>query len=103
MVSPSAQRDDLNSGALADRSAIIDAVVIGRNEGPRLLACLASLKGQVRRIVYVDSGSKDRSVIAAREAGAMVVPLDMTKPLPPPAPATQASLRWPRTAPISCS
>jgi glycosyltransferase involved in cell wall biosynthesis len=65
---------------LADRSAIIDAVVIGRNEGPRLLACLASLKGQVRRIVYVDSGSKDRSVIAAREAGAMVVPLDMTKP-----------------------
>ena len=64
----------------ATRSETIDAVVIGRNEGARLLACLNSLKGRVRRIVYVDSGSKDRSVISAREAGAIVVPLDMTKP-----------------------
>ena len=43
--------------------AVVDAVVIGRNEGARLLACLASLSGQVRRVVYVDSGSTDSSII----------------------------------------
>lgn len=55
----------------------IDAVVIGRNEGARLEACLASLKGRVRRIVYVDSGSTDGSADLARRAGAQVVVLDM--------------------------
>lgn len=59
---------------------VIDAVVIGRNEGPRLTACLASLAGQVRQIVYVDSGSSDGSVAAARAAGARVVALDMAQP-----------------------
>lgn len=59
---------------------VIDAVVIGRNEGARLLACLASLQGQVRRLVYVDSGSTDGSVAAARAMGAQVVALDMTQP-----------------------
>lgn len=59
---------------------ICDAVVIGRNEGARLVACLASLQGQVRRIVYVDSGSTDGSVAAAQAAGAAVVQLDMGQP-----------------------
>lgn len=58
----------------------IDAVVIGRNEGARLLACLASLQGDVRRVVYVDSGSTDSSAAAARAAGAEVVALDMSLP-----------------------
>jgi glycosyltransferase involved in cell wall biosynthesis len=58
----------------------VDAVVIGRNEGARLAACLASLQGQVRRIVYVDSGSTDGSVSFARSKGAEVVVLDMTRP-----------------------
>ena len=58
----------------------IDAVVIGRNEGTRLLACLSSLRGQVRRLVYVDSGSNDGSVDAAQSCGAEVVALDMTRP-----------------------
>lgn len=58
----------------------VDAVVIGRNEGVRLLACLASLQGRVRRVVYVDSGSTDGSVAAAAAAGAEVVALDMTRP-----------------------
>ncbi|TLP67326.1 glycosyltransferase [Parasedimentitalea maritima] len=58
----------------------IDAVVIGRNEGKRLLACLASLKGQVRHLIYVDSGSDDGSVAAAREMGATVVELDISQP-----------------------
>lgn len=55
----------------------IDAVVIGRNEGARLIACLQSLQGQVRRLVYVDSGSSDGSVAAARALGAEVVALDI--------------------------
>ena len=59
---------------------VVDAVVIGRNEGARLVACLASLRHQVRRIIYVDSGSTDKSVIAARDAGAEVVPLNMSLP-----------------------
>ena len=58
----------------------VDAVVIGRNEGDRLIACLASMQGQVRRVVYVDSGSTDGSVAAARAAGAQVVALDMARP-----------------------
>ncbi|MDF1719001.1 MAG: glycosyltransferase [Antarcticimicrobium sp.] len=58
----------------------IDAVVIGRNEGARLIACLGSLKGRARRIVYVDSGSSDGSVAAAGAAGAEVVALDMARP-----------------------
>lgn len=58
----------------------ISAVVIGRNEGARLLACLASLQPQVRRLIYVDSGSTDGSVAAARSLGVEVVTLDMTRP-----------------------
>ena len=56
------------------------AVVIGRNEGDRLIRCLASLKGHFASIVYVDSGSTDGSVTVARSAGAIVVELDMTVP-----------------------
>lgn len=59
---------------------VVDAVVIGRNEGARLIACLDSLKGRVRRLVYVDSGSTDGSVAAAEARGAEVVALDMTQP-----------------------
>ncbi|SDX92011.1 Glycosyltransferase, GT2 family [Albimonas donghaensis] len=58
----------------------IAAVAIGRNEGARLLACLDALQGQAGRIVYVDSGSTDGSVEAARARGAEVVSLDMTLP-----------------------
>lgn len=56
------------------------AVVIGRNEGDRLVRCLASLKGRLAPVVYVDSGSTDGSVAAARAAGALVVTLDMSVP-----------------------
>lgn len=58
----------------------IAAIAIGRNEGERLVACLASLKGQVDPIIYVDSGSTDGSVAAAEAAGAHVVALDMSIP-----------------------
>ncbi len=59
---------------------VVDAVVIGRNEGERLGACLSSLRGRVRRLVYVDSGSTDRSVDLARGLGAEVVALDLSVP-----------------------
>lgn len=56
------------------------AVVIGRNEGARLLSCLQSLRPQIDRLVYVDSGSTDGSVSLARAFGAEVVELDMSAP-----------------------
>jgi GT2 family glycosyltransferase len=58
----------------------LGAVVIGRNEGPRLVACLAALPRDMRPVVYVDSGSTDGSVAAAKAAGAVVVALDMGLP-----------------------
>ena len=58
----------------------LGAVVIGRNEGARLLRCLASLQGRATPVVYVDSGSTDGSVAAARATGAEVVALDMSYP-----------------------
>ncbi|MDP3194729.1 glycosyltransferase family 2 protein [Tabrizicola sp.] len=58
----------------------VGAVVIGRNEGARLIACLASFPVWVRPLVYVDSGSTDGSAAAARKAGAEVVALDMSQP-----------------------
>ncbi|MEM6305406.1 MAG: glycosyltransferase [Pseudomonadota bacterium] len=58
----------------------IAAVVIGRNEGARLIACLDALAGQVGQITYVDSGSTDGSVAAARARGVEVVALDMAQP-----------------------
>ncbi|MEM7505795.1 MAG: glycosyltransferase family A protein [Pseudomonadota bacterium] len=58
---------------------MIGAVVIGRNEGERLVRCLASLSG-ISNVVYVDSGSTDGSIAAAQGAGADVVALDMNEP-----------------------
>lgn len=58
----------------------VGAVIIGRNEGARLLACLDSFPDWVRPLVYVDSGSTDGSVAAARVAGAEVMALDMSQP-----------------------
>lgn len=55
-------------------------VIIGRNEGERLIASLQSLGEHVRCAVYVDSGSTDGSVEVARGMGAEVVGLDTTIP-----------------------
>ena len=63
------------------------AIVIGRNEGARLVRSLASLKGLVEPLIYVDSGSQDGSVQAALDAGAEVVELS------PDAPFTAARAR----------
>jgi GT2 family glycosyltransferase len=55
-------------------------VVIGRNEGERLLRCLRSVRDRASLIVYVDSGSGDGSVTAAAALGADVVVLDALQP-----------------------
>lgn len=58
----------------------IAAVLIGRNEGDRLVRSLASLKGQVDTVVYVDSGSTDDSLAVALAANAKIVELDISVP-----------------------
>jgi len=58
----------------------VGAVVIGRNEGQRLVNCLQSLVSNSEYIVYVDSGSSDNSVEEAKKLGVDVVSLDMNQP-----------------------
>ncbi|WP_347987151.1 glycosyltransferase family 2 protein [Methylomonas sp. AM2-LC] len=55
-------------------------VVIGRNEGERLQRCLDSLQGKVEKIVYVDSGSTDDSLLLAKRMGVTTVALDLSIP-----------------------
>jgi GT2 family glycosyltransferase len=65
---------------MSGRSGRIGVVLIGRNEGSRLVSALDAASQHVDRVVYVDSGSTDNSVEAARIAGAAVVELDMAVP-----------------------
>ena len=58
----------------------IGVVVIGRNEGERLVTCLRTINVAADRVVYVDSGSKDDSVATARGMGIAVVELDPRRP-----------------------
>lgn len=55
-------------------------VIIGRNEGARLIRCLESSRHAHAQVVYVDSASTDDSVPNAEALGAVVVRLDMSKP-----------------------
>lgn len=57
----------------------LGVVVIARNEGARLQACLDSLQGSVRVIVYADSASSDGSPERVRARGIEVV--ELTRPL----------------------
>jgi glycosyltransferase involved in cell wall biosynthesis len=58
----------------------VGVVAIGRNEGGRLLRCLRSVRSESRNIIYVDSGSTDGSTEAAKEIGAHVIELDLSRP-----------------------
>lgn len=62
------------------KSSKIGVVVIGRNEGERLLRCLASIPEWIEHVVYVDSGSTDGSRAAALATGAKVHELDLSIP-----------------------
>ncbi|CAN5290501.1 hypothetical protein BH11PSE5_BH11PSE5_10960 [soil metagenome] len=54
-------------------------VIIGRNEGERLVRCLGSIATD-SQTAYVDSGSTDSSIAAALSAGATVIELDLATP-----------------------
>ena len=56
------------------------AVAIGRNEGDRLIRCLAALSHQGLPVVYVDSGSTDGSIAEAEKIGAEVLEIDLSVP-----------------------
>lgn len=63
----------------------VGVVVIGRNEAARLQSTLPAAQRQVEhapqpRVLYVDSGSTDRSVEVAQELGVEVLELDPSKP-----------------------
>jgi GT2 family glycosyltransferase len=58
----------------------VGVVIIGRNEGERLVRCLRSVTKDADLVVYVDSGSTDGSVAMARNMGVRVVELDMQLP-----------------------
>jgi len=64
---------------------LLSVVVIGRNEGARLVRCLNSVKGMddpggAVEIIYVDSASTDDSREAALALGARVVPVTSSRP-----------------------
>lgn len=63
-----------------DTAARVGVVLIGRNEGARLVRALDAACDGHRPVVYVDSGSTDDSVAEARKRGADVVELDMSIP-----------------------
>lgn len=58
----------------------IGFVMIGRNEGQRLAACLKAVSALQAPAIYVDSNSTDNSVALALSFGVKVLPLDLTKP-----------------------
>jgi GT2 family glycosyltransferase len=59
----------------------VGAVVIGRNEGERLVNCLESLlESGLKYLVYVDSGSEDGSIDAAQKLGITTLSLDLSIP-----------------------
>lgn len=62
-------------------SGRIGIVVIGRNEGARLIKCLYSVLKAKVPVVYVDSQSSDNSVAEAEELNITTVILNLTKPL----------------------
>ena len=66
-----------NASAMSARPGI---VVIGRNEGDRLLACLRSLEPLACPVVYVDSGSTDGSLERAAALCERAIALDPGRP-----------------------
>ena len=60
---------------------MMGVVVIGRNEGLRLLRCLESVLPLACPVVYADSNSTDASVALAENLGVRVVRLDSARPM----------------------
>lgn len=62
-------------------SGQIGIVVIGRNEGSRLVKCLYSVLKAKVPVVYVDSQSSDNSVSEAETLDVITITLDTSKPI----------------------
>src|SRR5215204_4988109 len=58
----------------------IGIVIIGRNEGERLIRSLCSMRSYKDKAVYVVSGSSDNSGATARRLGFRVLELDPSAP-----------------------
>ena len=69
-----AKQPDDTGGLTSGRHDVapVAAVVLTHNEERNLPDCLASLAGWVQEVFVVDSGSTDRTLAIAREAGATV-------------------------------
>lgn len=79
------QRHGESSESSEDRSgdagsSPVGAVIIGRNEGARLVRCIRSVLREGLPLVVVDSGSTDESVVRARSLGVDIVELDAGLP-----------------------
>ncbi len=70
----------VNADTSAAPSPRAGVVVIGRNEGSRLLAVLRELLKQQRPLMYVDSGSSDGSADNVQALGIAVLRLDPSQP-----------------------
>ena len=60
--------------------ARVGIVVVGRNEGERLLHSLTSGLASTKRVIYIDSGSSDDSVALAEGLGVPACRLDPARP-----------------------
>ena len=70
---------------LRGENVLVSVVVIGRNEGERLVRCLESVRALqglegVVEIIYADSASTDGSPARAATLGARVVAVESTRP-----------------------
>jgi len=59
----------------------VGVVIIGRNEGDRLILCLESVLKQQVPCVYVDSQSSDNSVVEAGQRDVTTIVLDKSSPI----------------------
>jgi glycosyltransferase involved in cell wall biosynthesis len=59
----------------------VGIVLIGRNEGPRLILAIEAAQRHCERVVYVDSASTDGSSARARALGVIVVELSRDVPM----------------------
>lgn len=70
----------LSGAKRMSRSVSCAAIIIGRNEGERLIRCIESVRPYFDCVVYVDSGSTDESIANAETRGALVAKLDPKLP-----------------------
>lgn len=77
----------------------VGIVVIGRNEGMRLIGTLLAALAQSAHVVYVDSGSGDGSAGRARACGVPVIELDPAVPFTAARSRNAGAAFWSRDAP----